>query len=218
MEAKAYKVTISGSYRSNDYQIVDFSNVEGFIPFQDEEIATMHIRGRYARMWIMRDPKFTKRLVSTRECHIDSLEECGHDFSYLGKDIREMTHEELQDLATAKDLRLIPLYKVGSEREARTKAYAAYSVQVLKEPVKYQEAGFNLMKQPPIVVTDGSWRIDTTKKLTNEEVMDAEFNVGQTKTMLNRSELEQLARSSNISFSPKISDQKLYERIYPQSA
>lgn len=214
MKAKALKVTISGSYRTNDYKIVDFSELTGFIPFTDEEIATMHIRGRYARMWVMKDPKFKDRLVDTRECHIDAMEECEHDFSYLGKDIRSMTQEELQDLATAKDLRLIPLYKKGSEREARTKAYAAYSEHVLKRVVKYKEAGFNLMKMPPIVVKDGGWRADDTRKLTNEEVMDTEETVGSPKTSLTREELEQLARNQGIEFHPKISNDNLYKRIY----
>lgn len=217
MKAKAYKVTISGSYRTNDYKIVDFSGVEGIIPFQDEEIATMHIRDRYARMWIMKDSKFKERLVSTRECHIDNLEACDHDFSYLGKDIREMSQEELQDLATAKDLRLIPLYKIGSEREARTRAYAAYSAQVLMQPVKYQEAGFNLMKQPPLIINDGSWRRDNTRKLSNEEIMDGEEVIGATKTSLSRMELEQIAKSQNITYHPSISDMKLHQRIYGQA-
>lgn len=217
MKAKALKVTISGSYRTADFKVVDFSNLSGFIPMQDEEIATMHIRGRYARIWIMNEPKYSQRLYSVRECYVDNLEACEHDFSYLGKDIRAMTQDELQDLATVKDLRIIPLYKVTSERHARTLAYAAYSEQILKEPVNYKVQGFNLTKQPPIVVTDSSWRRDTTKKLTNDEVMDGESIIGQEETRetsLTRTDLEQLARNQNIEFHPKISDAKLYERIY----
>lgn len=217
MKAKAYKVTISGSYRAADYKYIDYK-LEGIVPFTDEAIAEMHIRGRYARMWIMKGA-FKDRLLSVRECYIDEMKPCEADFSYLGKDIREMTQEELQDLATAKDLRLIPLYKIGSEREARTKAYAAYSEQVLKTPVPYREVGFNLMKQqPPLVVTDSSWRQDTTRKLTNEEVMDAEADINNPKTALSRTELEELARNQNIKFHPGISDAKLYERIYSSNA
>ncbi len=211
---KAYKVTISGSYRAADYKYIDYSGVTGFIPYTQEDIAEMHIRGRYARMWIMQDGKFKDRLLDVRECYIDAMVECEHEFSFVGKDIREMTQEELQDLATAKDLRLIPLYKKGSEREARTKAYAAYSEQVLKNIVKYQEEGFNLMKQPPIIVTDSAWRKDTTRKLTNDEVMDAEANIGKAKSPFSREELESLAKANNIKFHPGISDDKLYERIY----
>lgn len=214
MKSKAYKVTISGSYRGADNEIFDYSGVIGTIPFTDEEIATMHVRGRYARMWIMKDTKFKDRLYSVRECYIDEMVECEAEFSYLGKDIRAMTQEELQDLATAKDLRLIPLYKKGSEREARTKAYAAYSAHIIGVEVKYQEEGFNLMKQPPIVVTDGSWRKDDTKKLTNEEILDSEADLNNPTTTLSRKELEHLARNQGIEFHPKISDQKLYQRIY----
>jgi len=214
MKTKALKVTISGSYRTADREVIDFSGIEGVIPFTTQELAEMHIRKRYARMWIMKDSKFKQRLYATRECYIDSMEETEAEFSYIGKDIRSMSQEELQDLATAKDLRLIPLYKKGSERDARTKAYAAYSQQVLKEVVKWQAEGFNLMKLPPIMVTDGSWRQDTTKKLTNEEVMDAESVIGQPKSTMNRAELEQIAASQNIKFHPSISDENLYKKIY----
>lgn len=211
---KAYKVKISGSYRTHDYKVVDFEGLEGHIPYTTEELAFMHIRGRYARMWVMKDPRFKESLVATRVCHIDELTECEHDFSFVGKDIREMTQEELQDLATAKDLRLIPLFKVGDIREARTKAYAAYSEQVLKEPVKYKEAGFNLMKQPPIIVNDSEWRQDTTRKLTNDEILDAEADISNPKSPLSRKELEQIAKQQNVTFHPSISDEKLYKRLY----
>jgi hypothetical protein len=215
MKAKAYQVTISGSYRGAENKVYDYSDVKGVIPFTDEELATMHVRGRYAKMWIMRDAKkYKERIYSVRECHIDAMEVIEGDFSYLGKDIREMTQEELQDLATAKDLRSVPLYKVGSERDARTKAYAAYSQHILRKVVKYQETGFNLMKQPPIVVTDPSWRKDSTKKRSNDQIMEDEAVIGQPKTALSRDELEELATSMNVAFDEKISDQVLYKRIY----
>lgn len=213
---KAYKVTISGCYHAAGEKIIDFSGVTGTIPFQDEEIATMHIRKRYARMWIMNNPKYHDRIKRMREVYVDSMEETEANFSFVGKDIKVMTQEELQDLATAKDLRLIPLYKTGSEREARIKAYAAYSEEVLKEKVPYKEVGFNLMKQPPLIVNDSAWRKDTTKKLTNDEVLngEADLNKSAPKTNLNRTELEQIAKAQNINFHPNISDEKLYARIY----
>lgn len=211
---KAYKVTVSGCYHAAQDKIIDFSGLTGVIPFQDEEIATMHIRKRYARMWIMNDPKFRERIKRIRECYVDDLEVVDAEFSFVGKDIRAMSQEELQDLATAKDLRLIPLYKMGSEREARIKAYAAYSEEVLKEPVPYKEVGFNLMKQPPIIVNDSAWRKDTTKKLTNDEVLSREADNMAGKTSMSRSELEQIAKSQNVTFHPSISDAKLYERLY----
>lgn len=214
---KALKVTISGSYKGHEDKTIDFSNVTGIIPFQEEEIAAMHIRRRYARMWIMNDPKYREHIKKTRECYIDNMEVIEHDFSFVGKDIREMNFEELQDLATAKDLRLVPLYKKTSEREARMVAYADYSEQVLKEKVNYRAIGFNLTKQPPIIVNDSAWRKDTTKKTTNEEELDAEADrmAGKMpKVSLSRVELENIAVTKNVHFNPNDSDQKLYERLY----
>lgn len=212
---KALKITISGSYRSVE-KYVDFSNIEGVIPFNREDIAEMHIRGRYARMWIMDNERFKDRLQSVREVYIDKMDEAEHDFSFVGKDIREMTQAELQDLATAKDLREIPLYKISGERHARTVAYAAYSNQILKQEVKYRAEGFNLMKQPPIIVADQAWRMDSTKKLTNDEIMDAEkdMDAPTVGTKMSRAELEQIATNQGISFKGNWSDDKLYKAIY----
>jgi len=61
MKTKALKVTISGSYRTADREVIDFSGIEGVIPFTTQELAEMHIRKRYARMWIMKDSKFKQR-------------------------------------------------------------------------------------------------------------------------------------------------------------
>lgn len=212
---KALKVTISGSFRIAGDEIKDYSGLTGIIPYQDEEIATLHIRKRYSRMWIM-NGKFSDRLKSVRECFVDDMQEVDADFSFVGKDIRTLTQEEMQDLATAKDLRAIPLYKKTSEREMRTIAYAAYSEQVLKEKILYKEVGFNLMKQPPIIVNDSAWRKDTTKKMSIEESLDAEAAElgGLKKTSLTRVELEQLAKQQNVQYHPNISDDKLYARIY----
>lgn len=210
---KALKVTISGSYRGEQDKIIDFSNVTGVIPFQEEEVATQHIRKRYARMWIMGNEKFKERMKSVRECYIDDMQETESDFTFVGKDIRAMTQEELQDLATAKDLKQIPLYKKTSEREMRNAAYATYSEHVLKEPVNHKEVGFNLMKQPPIIVNDSAWRKDTTKKLTNDEVLTQEATIGK-KTSMSRAELEAIAKQQNITYHPNISDTNLYARIY----
>lgn len=210
---KAFKVTISGSYRSTE-KYVDYSNITGVVPFNEAEIVEMHVRDRYARMWLMDDEKFKDRLQSVREVYIDNMEETEADFSFVGKDIRDMTQKELQDLATAKDLRGVPLYKISSEREARTRAYAAYSTEVLKTPVDPRVAGFNLTKQPPIIVHDGAWRKDTTIKLTNDEVMASEAEMKSPDSRMNRSELEQIAAQQNIKFAAGISDDKLYEKIY----
>jgi hypothetical protein len=171
---KALRVTISGSYRTADKDIIDY-NVSGVIPFiGNEDILIMHIRRRYAAMWIAASNKYKDRVLSIRECYIDKIELIEAEFSFVGKDIIEMTQEELQDLASVKDLRSIPLYKKTSTRQMQNVAYASYAKSVLGQQIDEKEEAFNIAKLPPIIVKDPSWQQDKTKKHTNEEILASE--------------------------------------------
>ena len=108
-ENNAYKVTLSGTYRNGANESVDFQEVTGFIPLVDEDMAQAMCVKRYAKVFITQDKRYKDRVTRTRSVYVDSMEPCYHEFSYVGKDIKQMTYEELQDLATAKDLRSIPL-------------------------------------------------------------------------------------------------------------
>ena len=78
---KAYEVVISGSYRTADHEVVDYSNVRGVIPFTDLEYAEASVRTRYAQIWITNDPRFSRRLYSVRECYIDAMDETFEKFT-----------------------------------------------------------------------------------------------------------------------------------------
>lgn len=183
---KALKATISGSYVGADREIFDFSNLSGTLPYQAEDIATMHIRGRYALMWITKSEAHKARVMSIRECYIDELVEVDAKFSFVGKNIQEMTREELQDLATAKDLRGIPLFRT-SERDMREKAYIAYCDKILDQDVMHKtlvrdgnrqteilvkpgDIGFNFMKLNPIIVGNAENREEEAKP-DNEAIL-----------------------------------------------
>lgn len=218
---KALKVTISGSYHLANKDIRDFEKVTGIIPHCDEDVATMHVMRRYAPIWISADKeKYPDRIHGMREVHIDKIEEVkDHKFSFIGKDIREMDAEELQDLATAKDLRKIPLWKVGGIREARTRAYTSYSTEILGKFIDEKAAGFNVMHQKPIVVKDGGPRRNVSRKITNEEFLEAEAaNVsikrGEIKSSLTLAELKQLADDKGIEHPPKITYDALYRMLF----
>lgn len=171
---RALKVTISGSYRTADKDIVDY-NASGIVPFiGNEEILIMHVRRRYAAMWIAASAKYKERVVSVRECYIDKIEEVDADLSFVGKDIIDMSQEELQDLAAVKDLRAVPTYKKTSTRQMQNVAYAAYARAVLGRNTDEKVEGFNIAKLPPIIANDPSWQQDTTKKYTNEEILTDE--------------------------------------------
>lgn len=223
---KALKITISGSYRSADKEVFDFNKVTGIIPYQDEDIAFMHVKDRFAAMWITNDPRFENRVYSLREVFVDSMEEVEHAFSYVGKDIRELNIEELQDLATAYDLREIPLWRKGSVRHAQNVAYAEFGSKVLKRKGLDHRKGLNVAKLPPIVIEAG-FRRDDTKKFTNEQVIAAAQNtedagkedgVEGAEDALSLEDLKEIADSQGIKYHPGIGFDSLYKKVYPASA
>lgn len=225
---KALKITISGSYRNSKREAIDFDGVTGIIPFVDEDLAKMHVQSRYARVWIKnaKDAEggklYPERIEDMRQTFIDSIEVVDANFSFFGKNIKEMTAEELQDLATYKDLRVIPLPKEASGadlREIRTVAYAAYSdaffgTNFMKD--KDQE-GFNFATLPALVV-EGAQRRDPTIKLTNDEVLQKEqerMDVASTpKANMTIDELRKLAKQKNIPFSQNTGFDDLYAKVY----
>lgn len=218
---KMLEITISGSYKTAQKDIVDFENVKGVIPFCDEDIAAMHTRARYAPRWIKEakgpdgKPLYPDRIQRVREVHIDDIKETTGKLSFVGKDIKELTMEELQDLATAKDLRRIPLHKASDLRNTRVMAYVDYSEKILKsEPIKYQEPDFNFAKLPSIIL-DGEVHRDKTVKLTNDEVIDEQVNSALfQKTTLKLEDLKAIAKQKNIPFHPNIGFDTLYGKIY----
>jgi hypothetical protein len=223
---KALKITISGSYRSADQEVFDFNKVTGYIPYQDEDIAFMHVKDRYAAMWITGDERFKNRVYSLREVFIDSMEEVEHEFSYIGKDIREMSIEDLQDVATAYDLREVPLWRKGSVRQAQNVAYAEYGTKVQGRKGLDHRKGLNVSKLPPIVI-DAGVRRDNTKKFTNEQIIAAaqgtedagkEEGVEGAEETLTLDDLKKIADNQGIKYHPGIGFDALYKKVYPATA
>ncbi|MEE9356574.1 MAG: hypothetical protein V3U75_13370 [Methylococcaceae bacterium] len=212
---KAWKITISGSYRTSKKEYIDFQEVVGTIPeTPSEEYALAMVRKRYAVMWVSKDPKYKERVVTLREAFIDKIEKVDAEFSFLGKEIRDLTYEELQDLATFKGLRAIPLYKKGGLRQAQIIAYAAFSEKVLGIEVDYKEVGFVFMDQPKIFVDSGT-EFNIVAGMTNDEVLEQEqANTSTQKTVLDRAQLEKIAHDRDITFNKAISDEKLHAKIF----
>lgn len=228
---KAWAITISGSYRNADKEAIDFGGLNGFIPFIDEEIAVQQIRKRYAAMWIILSGKYKERLQSVREVFIDKMEvvEITKGFTYIGKNITDMTYEELQDMATANHLQEIPLYKKTSLRQSQNVAYAAFASKILKLQPKsqskddvrawklltdYRTDGFNAMKNPPIIV-GGKTHRDYSQKISNEEVIEQEMkSAANPKTTLTMEELQEIARQKKIDVPDGIAFNDLYNLLY----
>ena len=225
---KMLEFTISGSYKTAQKDIIDFENVKGTVPFQDEDIATMHVRSRYVSRWIKEakdkngNPLYPERIQRVRECHIDDIKENTGTLSFVGKNIKELSFEELQDLALAKDLRRVPLYKASDLRNTRVMAYVNYVEKVLKgEPVEYQKEDFNFAKLPPIML-EGEARRDAEIRMTNEEIIDQEqkalagSHIPESKLSLD--DLKGIAKSKNIPFHPSIGYDTLYQKLYGAAA
>jgi len=163
---KAYKVIISGSYATSSDELIDYENVKGIVPFNENpDIIKKHIRNRYAISWIKtaikKDKEYSKRdrVHRLREVYIDSLEEIEHNFSFVGKDIKEMTFEELQDLATFEDWNNIPLTK-GTIREQRMLAYKEFA-QKIKKTVE----GNDLFSLDPLIYEINAKEVDPKDEL-----------------------------------------------------
>lgn len=221
---KMLEVTISGTYHNSKKEILDFDEVVGKIPFVDDDHAKMHVRRRYASRWIKEaldkddKKKYPQRVEHIRTVYCDDLKECEGELSFIGKDIKRMSFEELQDLATAKDIRYIPVTK-DDIRVARMRAYAAYSEKVLKKEVKWQDEGFadNFMKMPAIIVPDAE-AMEVEKKISNDEVIESEMASKSTsddpQKRFTLPELKQLADSKNIPYAPNIGFDALYKKLY----
>jgi hypothetical protein len=87
----ALEVTISGSYRNFKKEIIDYEGVVGVIPLVSDEKALQHVKRRYAPRWISEDARYTDRLHSERSTYVDSTRVIEHDFSYIGKDVRDLS-------------------------------------------------------------------------------------------------------------------------------
>ncbi len=174
--------TISGNYHNSKKEIIDFERVVGKIPYCDEEggVGSMHVRGRFASKWVREavgengKPLFPERIHKMRQVFVDDVQEVTGTLSYVGKDLKDLSVDEMQELAVAKDLRFIPLPNTGySKRDMQIRAYVAYADKVLRKNVKWQADEFNFAKLPPIIL-DSRGRKDVSQKITNEEIIERE--------------------------------------------
>lgn len=220
--AKLLEMTISGSYHDSKKEICDFEGVKVVLPATAENIAEMHMQSRYALRAIRADKRYQGKSISkTRQTFVDEIKEVEGNLSFVGKDIKLMTEEELQDLAVAKDLRGIPLPKAQSGlslREMRVIAYAEYVEKVLGgAPVKWRDEGFNFATVPAVIV-DGGARTEKAGKVSNEDIIAAEQRSTSTaddpRTRFTLPELKKLADEKQIPYHPSIGFDTLYAKLY----
>lgn len=209
---KAYKATISGSIstpRLGEY--ADFSNIVGYLPFLDDELyITQHVERRYAPMWISlsNDGNHGRRVRKVREFYIDDLEATERTFTFIGKSIKDLSQEEIQDVATLKRLLAVPLYKKVGLHKARIMTYVDYSKAIgnnIDENIVGVQ-GLSVNNLPDIIV-DGV--------AISEDNCWNRINANNTaKDSMPRWQLELLAEQRSILFDHKTSDSRLKEMIF----
>jgi hypothetical protein len=228
---KYLEFTISGSYYNSKKEIVDFDNVTGKIPLCDEDngVGSMHVRGRFARKWVKEavdkngDLRYPERINKLRQVHIDNIKQAFGTYSFIGKNIKELNVDEMQELAVAKDLRFIPLPEDGLDlRDMRVRSYVAYSEKVLRKTIKWQAEDFNFAKLPALIL-DGNLRCEEGLKISNEEIIEREANnskpteYGQKDNPADRftlAELKSIADEKNIEYDQSLSDDDLFRALY----
>lgn len=228
---KFLEFTISGSYYNSKKETVDFDGVKGRIPFCDEEngVGSMHVRGRYAAKWIREtldangEKKYPDRINKLRQVFVDEVVEVPGTYSFVGKDIKTLTVDEMQELAVAKDLRFIPVPDAGYDlRDMRVRTYVSYSEKVLRQKVEYQKEEFNFAELPSIIL-DGKPRREEGQKISNEEIIQQEQNatkpvpMGEKDDPRNRftlRELKELADSKNIQYTEGVEFEELYTQLF----
>jgi len=210
---KALKVTIYGDYATEEGKRLDFSGLEGVLPKVDEDLALQAIRTRYAPMWLSLSDKYPARVKKIRGCFVEEMQEVEHNFSFSGKNIKQMSVEELQDLAVAYQIRRIPLYKKGSLADARMIAYVEYALKVNGKKINDKEEGFaaEFMKLPALIAGD-EIRNDRIIAKTNEEVLNEEAKQTSALTL---DDLKNILTERGVKFDGRCGYDKLYSLAFP---
>lgn len=225
---KALKVKIYGEIKKTNKEVEEYE-LEGVIPYCNEEEAHSVCINRYAPMWLKKKGIAYSSLIT---CYLDEdeIEEVDYDFSLIGKDIREMTAEELQDLAVIKKLRGIRLFNKYSLRESRLRAYQEYlfyynnEVKKFKSLKEWKKARRevdvlevkDLKKLPPIIIKDDFKKENSIREL-EEEVKEKDslmvVSKEEGKTSFSFEELKNIADENGIQYHPNIGFNKLKSRL-----
>lgn len=212
------KVTVSGSYYSGTgargKEIVDYEGVVIVIPEIEEHRIQQAVMWRLIQIAISKDPKFTKRFDTLRHCYIDKVEKVAGKPSIIGKDIKEMTWEELEELAVWKNLRQIPIYKTTDLRFAREKAYLEYSALIDKK-LDPEEEGYNYAALPELVIEDDDKVAIPEKQKTNEEIIaGAQEDTGLAEDpTFTLKELKALAKKQKIALPANVKYDEAYRLV-----
>lgn len=210
------KVTLSGAYYSGSgkgKETVDFE-LTGLMPKIDEGRILQACKCRLVKVWLDKDKKYTKRVDRIITCYVDNIEEVEGDLSIIGKNIKELTWEELQDLAVWKNIK-VPLYKSKDLRTAREQAYLLYS-ELLGNEIDPNSDGYNYAALPALVIKDDGIVREPEEQKTNESIIEDEQENESVKDngTLTLAELKKVAKAKGIKIPQNVSKKDLEKLVF----
>ena len=207
------KFTVSGTYRNaagHDAERVEFDKLEVLMPDCDEDRYIQNLN-RIVPGVIKANEKYPLRCEVLEQVFVDNVETVKGDDGLAGKDIKELSWDELQFLCIKHNLREIPYHGVVSLREAREKAYVAYMSHIRQRDLPIGE----FKDWPPLLLDDSKHQAEEPEVLSNEQILQAEReNDGSSN--LTFEELKEAARLRGITFHHAIGYKKLYELVFGQ--
>lgn len=175
---KMTKLTVSGYYKTKPGTDVDcevFDGIKVVVPHTNEEFFIRDAQ-RMFPVYREKHPKHrTKRYEGFIRCDVDDWEEIEGTPNCCGKDIKEMTWTELQELSCLYNIREIKLYKSCGIREARENAYMHYQEKVKGRRIFKTEIEVQRFKdeQEQIGMRLGLSRLEIQERIN--KVMDNAF-------------------------------------------
>lgn len=221
MKHKFYEFTCSGSYYNSGKEVIDYEGVKVLVPKTAlEEVAVMHMQSRYLPNALKADTRYKERVHKIRQIHVDDMKEVDGELSYVGKNIKELSDAELQDLATVMDLRRIPLpvrQSGQSLRDMRVTAYMVFAEKILGNDMKREDVEKDFAKLPPVILTLAG-RTESTEKITNEEIIEKEQSTKATeddpRKRFTLAELKALAKTKGVTYDGSQADDVLFDALY----
>lgn len=214
------KVTVSGDYRTSGKSgsdIVDFEGVVVIMPECHEDFIMPNVQNRLLQIAIKGDKRYTQRFEMFRTVYIDKVEKIAGQPSVVGKNIKELSWEELQELACYKNLRIIPAYRATDLRYAREAAYIEYSKHILGKEIDKEAKGYNFVELPDLFVDGSDKKAASPKQKTNEDALnDEQDNKGSEDKTFTLEELKKIAKEKGIKLPANVSYDKAFKLVIGQ--
>jgi len=213
---KTLDVKLSGTYLDAASEIKEYEDLKGTIPFCDEGRAHQVCKSRYAVMWLNQQHKIRPKKM--RQVYLDSCKESEKELTFIGKDIKVMSIEELQDLSVYLKIK-VPIFKKSSLRNTRVKAVEKYLLDikgVLEDKVsKIMELSFDDL--PKCIINEKEELAEVESSLSDDlKQYGVEIADEETSEEYTLEDLKNLAKAKDIKFHPNIGYDKLRAKVFAE--